>query len=66
MSHAAAGRILVVDDEAKNVEVISRLMRRLGYDVLTATSGELALESVARHKPDSRAPRRQHDRDRRL
>ncbi len=52
MSHAAAGRILVVDDEAKNVEVISRLMRRLGYDVLTATSGELALESVARHKPD--------------
>ena len=52
MSHAAAGRILVVDDEAKNVEVISRLMRRLGYDVLTATSGEFALESVARHKPD--------------
>ena len=41
-----------MDDEAKNVEVISRLMRRLGYDVLTATSGELALESVARHKPD--------------
>ena len=52
MGHAAAGRILVVDDEAKNVEVISRLMRRLGYDVLTATSGELALESVALHKPD--------------
>ena len=52
MSHPAAGRILVVDDEASNVEVISRLMRRLGYEVLTATSGELALQSVARHKPD--------------
>jgi putative two-component system response regulator len=46
------GRILVVDDEALNVEVFSRLMSRLGYDVLTATSGELALQSVARDRPD--------------
>jgi len=46
------GTILVVDDEAQNVEVFSRLMSRLGYDVLTATSGELALQSVARDRPD--------------
>lgn len=46
------GRILVVDDEAPNVEVFSRLMSRLGYEVLTATSGELALQSVARDRPD--------------
>jgi putative two-component system response regulator len=52
MSRPAAGRILVVDDEARNVEVISRLMRRLGYEVLTATSGELALQSIADHQPD--------------
>ena len=47
-----AGRILVVDDEASNVEVFSRLMSRFGYEVLTATSGELALESVERDRPD--------------
>jgi putative two-component system response regulator len=47
-----AGRILVVDDEARNVEVFSRLMTRLGYEVLAATSGELALQSVERDLPD--------------
>ena len=46
------GRILVVDDEAPNVEVFSRLMTRLGYEVATAASGELALESVAGDPPD--------------
>jgi cyclic di-GMP phosphodiesterase len=46
------GRILVVDDEAPNVKVFSRLMSRLGYEVLTATSGELALQSVTRDRPD--------------
>src|SRR5580765_521998 len=45
-------RILVVDDEAQNVEVFSRLMKRFGYEVLTAMSGELALQSVARDRPD--------------
>lgn len=49
---AAAGRILVVDDEAPNVEVFSRLMSHLGYEVLAATNGELALQSVARDRPD--------------
>jgi putative two-component system response regulator len=52
MSDADAGRILVVDDEATNVEVIGRLMRRLGYEVLTAASGESALQSIARDQPD--------------
>jgi cyclic di-GMP phosphodiesterase len=47
-----AGRILVVDDEARNVEVFSRLMTRLGYEVLAATSGELALQAVERDRPD--------------
>ena len=52
MRYTSGGRILVVDDEAPNVEVFSRLMSRLGYEVLTATSGELALQSVARDRPD--------------
>jgi DNA-binding response OmpR family regulator len=52
MRYATAGRILIVDDESQNVEVLRRLMTRLGYDVLTASDGESALESVVRDRPD--------------
>jgi putative two-component system response regulator len=52
MPYATAGTILVVDDESQNVEVLRRLMTRLGYDVLTASDGESALETVARDRPD--------------
>jgi len=52
MRSASAGRILVVDDESQNVEVLSRLMTRLGYDILTAPDGESALQSVVRDRPD--------------
>ena len=52
MKSRTSGKILVVDDEPANVEVFSRLMTRLGYDVQAATTGELALEAVARDRPD--------------
>jgi cyclic di-GMP phosphodiesterase len=52
MSARKAETILVVDDEPVNVAVFSRLMTRLGYEVQTASSGELALQSVARQPPD--------------
>ena len=52
MSYKTAGKILVVDDERVNVEVFRGLMTRLGYQVLTASNGESALESVARDHPD--------------
>ena len=52
MHYRTAGKILVVDDEPANVEVFRRLMTRLGYEVLTASNGELALESVTRDRPD--------------
>jgi putative two-component system response regulator len=52
MHYRTAGKILVVDDEPANVEVFSRLMTRLGYEVLTASNGESALQSVARDRPD--------------
>jgi putative two-component system response regulator len=52
MRYANAGKILVVDDESQNVEVLRRLMTRLGYDILTASDGESALRSVARDQPD--------------
>ncbi len=52
MTQATAGKILIVDDEVQNVEVFRRLMIRLGYEVLTASDGESALQSVARDRPD--------------
>lgn len=52
MRYATAGKILVVDDESQNVEVLRRMMTRLGYDVLTASDGESALQSVVHDRPD--------------
>jgi putative two-component system response regulator len=52
MKSRTSGKILVVDDEPANVEVFSRLMTRLGYEVEAAITGELALEAVARDRPD--------------
>ena len=52
VEYKTAGKILVVDDESQNVEVLRRLMTRLGYDVLTASDGESALQSVVRDRPD--------------
>jgi len=45
-------RILIVDDEPQNVEVLSRLMHRLGYEVRTAFDGPQALTAVAQEQPD--------------
>ena len=52
MRYSTAGKILVVDDESQNVEVLRRLMTRLSYEVLTAPDGESALHSVMRDRPD--------------
>jgi putative two-component system response regulator len=47
-----SGKILVVDDEHSSVEVLTRLMAREGYEVVTASSGARALDAVAREQPD--------------
>lgn len=46
------GTILVVDDQAANLRVVSALLSRQGYAVLTADNGDHALELVRQHKPD--------------
>ncbi len=46
------GRILVVDDQRANVEMLSELLRSRGYDVIAAYSGQEALERIAEHAPD--------------
>jgi two-component system, OmpR family, KDP operon response regulator KdpE len=44
--------ILVVDDEREIVRALRRTLSAHGYTVLTASSGEEALEMVTQHRPD--------------
>jgi adenylate cyclase len=44
--------ILAVDDEPANLALLGKLLKHLGYDVVEASDGVAALESVAEHRPD--------------
>ena len=46
------GRILVVDDEPANVELLARRVEALGAETLRAMNGEEALAVAAREMPD--------------
>jgi two-component system sensor histidine kinase/response regulator len=46
------GRILVVDDQPANLRVVSGLLARHGYEVVTAGNGEQALAMASEHVPD--------------
>ena len=45
-------RILIVDDDAPNVKMISFLLREEAYDVVSVDNGAAALELVDRERPD--------------
>ncbi len=47
-----AASVLVVDDERINREILSRMLRKQGYNVTTASSGEEALEHLRSRLPD--------------
>ena len=47
-----AGRILVVDDEAHILHVLSLKLRNAGYDVVTAVDGEDGFELAGQELPD--------------
>ena len=47
-----AARILVVDDQRTNAEMVSGLLRNLGYEVELALDGQEALELVREKGPD--------------
>ncbi|KGM56719.1 hypothetical protein N799_02170 [Lysobacter arseniciresistens ZS79] len=51
-SETTLGRILVVDDQAANLRVVSALLTRERYQVITAASGEEALARYAEAVPD--------------
>ena len=48
----AVARILVVEDEASIVRVISLRLERLGHDILWADNGLQALETTREQRPD--------------
>jgi two-component system alkaline phosphatase synthesis response regulator PhoP len=45
-------RVLVCDDEPYIVESVSYVVRKAGFEVLTAEDGDTALEMARREKPD--------------
>jgi class 3 adenylate cyclase len=49
---SSEGRILVVDDVAPNVRLLEAVLVPRGYDVVSTTDGERALELVASAEPD--------------
>lgn len=51
-SVSTSGRILVVDDQPANLRVVSALLARHGYEVVTAGGGEDALAMASAHVPD--------------
>ena len=52
MTARMAARILVVDDQRANAEMMAEVLRARGYEVLTAPSGEAALTQVRAVRPD--------------
>jgi adenylate cyclase len=47
-----SGRILVVDDQRANTELMAGILRGRGYEVLKALSAEAALEEIRASSPD--------------
>jgi DNA-binding response OmpR family regulator len=52
MSQTARPRILIVDDEPKLVRLVTSLLHAAGFETLTASTGETALELAATQNPD--------------
>jgi DNA-binding response OmpR family regulator len=52
MTGCGAARILVVDDVAENVRLLEAVLTPRGYDVVSATDGDAALELAESAKPD--------------
>jgi DNA-binding NtrC family response regulator len=45
-------KILIVDDEVLSCDLFARILRREGYDVITATSGRQALALASEDEPE--------------
>ena len=45
-------RVLIVDDNATNLKLVTYLVRAQGYDVDTASDAASALAAISAHRPD--------------
>ncbi|HEY0284842.1 MAG TPA: HD domain-containing phosphohydrolase [Vicinamibacterales bacterium] len=52
MDGGCSGKVLIVDDDPANVDLVSRMIGRLGYTIATAADGRGALSAVQRELPD--------------
>ena len=53
-NHVAEGsaRILVVDDQPGNLQIVGAVLGKLGCEIMPATDGATALKRVALRPPD--------------
>lgn len=51
MEDRAAPLILIVDDDWQNRELLETILTAFDYRVIMASSGQKALEMIARHRP---------------
>jgi len=49
---ASQGKILLVDDNADNLDLLSKILSKNGYEVGATTSGLFAIQSIVQEKPD--------------
>ena len=52
MEGGSSGKVLIVDNDPANVDLVSRMIGRLGYTIATAADGRGALSAVKRELPD--------------
>ncbi|HXG94824.1 MAG TPA: response regulator [Blastocatellia bacterium] len=48
----AAGKILVIEDNRDSRDILSKLLRMSGYDVISASDGERGFTEAVRSQPD--------------
>lgn len=46
------GKILVIEDNRDSRDILSKLLRMSGYDVMSASDGELGYTAAIKHEPD--------------
>lgn len=51
-SNSTAQRILVIDDQEANIQVLSSMLGQLGFEIVSATEGEQALQRLAARPAD--------------
>ena len=47
-----AKKVLIVEDEPKNLKLTSMILKPHGYDIVSAIDGEQAVEAARKEKPD--------------